>query len=76
MFSEKISNTVGICVFQNTVFVTQYSSHCVNMYELEGKLMKSVGSYGNGEAQFKFSHGIDKTEVSFHARNRLVYTST
>ena len=44
MFSEKMYHPVGICVFQNTVFVTQYGGHCVNMYELEGKLMKSVGS--------------------------------
>ena len=93
-----MSNPVGICVFQNTVFVTQYSSHCVNMYELEGKLMNSVGINGNGEAQFCYPRGIDvsdkahniyvcdygnnraqiltRTEVSFHARNRLVYTST
>ena len=96
MFSEKMNYPVGICVFQNTVFVTQYDGHCVNMYELEGKLMKSVGSNGNGEAQFNYPYGIDvsdrnhniyvcdygnnriqdpdrRTEVSFHARNRLVY---
>ena len=49
MFSEKMNLPRGICVFQNTVFVTQYYSDYVNMYELEGKLMKSVGSKGNGE---------------------------
>ena len=58
MFSEKMSEPRGICVFQNTVFVTQYSGHCVNMYELEGKLMKSVGSNGNGEAQFNHPYAI------------------
>ena len=62
MFSEKMSHPVSICVFLNTVFVTQYSSHCVNMYELEGKLMKSVGSGGNGEAKFMCPHGIDVSD--------------
>ena len=68
MFCEEMSKPVGICVFQNTVFVTQYSSHCVNIYELEGKLMKSVGSRGNGEVQFKFPHGIDVSD-----RNHNIY---
>ena len=68
MFSEKMSNPVGICILQNTVFVTQYGSNCVNMYELEGKLMKSVGSYGNGEAQFYGPHGIDVSD-----RNHNIY---
>ena len=62
MFGEKMSIPIGICVFQNTVFVTQCSGHCVNMYELEGKLMKSVGSNGNGEAQFNNPYGIDVSD--------------
>ena len=68
MFSEKMNYPRGICVFQNTVFVTQYSGHCVNMYDLEGKLMKSVGSNGNGEAQFNYPHGIDVSD-----RNHNIY---
>ena len=68
MFSEKMSYPVGICVFQNTVFVTQCGSNCVNMYELEGKLMKSVGSRGNGEAQFNYPHVIDVSD-----RNHNIY---
>ena len=68
MFSEKMNDPRGICVFQNTVFVTQYYSDCVNMYELEGKLMKSVGSSGNGKAQFSYPHGIDVSD-----RNHNIY---
>ena len=67
MFNEKMNHPKGICVFQNTVFVTQHS-HCVNMYELEGKLMKSVGSNGNGEAQFNDPYGIDVSD-----RNHNIY---
>ena len=68
MFSEKMSNPSGICILQNTVFVTQWDGHCVNMYELEGKLMKSVGSNGNEEAQFSSPYGIDVSD-----RNHNIY---
>ena len=63
-----MNNPRGICVFQNTVFVTQWSGNCVNMYELEGKLMKSVGRYGKGEARFILPHGIDVSD-----RNHNIY---
>ena len=59
MFSEKMNGPVGICISQNKVFVAQFLGHCINMYELEGKLVKSVGSEGNGEAQFKYPCGLD-----------------
>ena len=59
MFSEMMNSPTGICISQNRVFVTQANVHCINMYELEGKLIKSVGSEGNGEAQFKLPLGLD-----------------
>ena len=62
MFSEKMNGPMGICVSQSKVFVTQYDSHCINMYELEGKLVKSVGSEGNGEAQFNQPLGLDVSD--------------
>ena len=68
MFSEKINEPVGICISQNKVFVTQWSGHCINMYELEGKLIKSVGSKGNGEAQFDHPRGLDVSD-----RNNNIY---
>ena len=61
-FSEKMNGPMGICISQNNVFVTQYTSHCINMYELEGKLIKNVGSDGNGEAQFNHPFGIDVSD--------------
>ena len=64
MFSEKMNGPIGICISQNKVFVTQYSGHCINMYELEGKLIKSVGSEGNGESQFKNSRGLDVSDIN------------
>ena len=68
MFSEKMNQPVGICISQNKVFATQFSGHCINMYELEGKLIKSVGSEGNGELQFKYPHGLDVSD-----RNNNIY---
>ena len=62
MFSEKMNRPIGICISQSKVFVTQYNSHCINMYELEGKLVKSVGSEGNGEAQFNQPLGLDVSD--------------
>ena len=62
MFSEKMNRPVCICISQNNVFVTQWSSHRINMYELEGKLIKSVGSEGNGEAQFNKPRGLDVSD--------------
>ncbi|KAI6658881.1 hypothetical protein LOD99_10938, partial [Oopsacas minuta] len=68
MFSEKMNNPVGICISQNKVFVTQSYDNCINKYELEGKLIKSVGSKGNGEAQFNSPRGLDVSD-----RNSNVY---
>ena len=64
MFNEKMNHPVGICISQNKVFVTQRSGHCINMYELKGKLIKSVGREGNGEAQFNLPLGIDVSDVN------------
>ena len=58
IFSEKMSIPTGICFINNNVIVTQYSGHCMNVYELGGKLVKSVGSVGSGEGQFKNPHGV------------------
>ena len=68
MFSEKMKGPVGICITQNKVFVTQWYAHCINMHELEGKLIKSVGSEGNGKAQFKHPNGLDVSD-----RNNNIY---
>ena len=62
MFSKKMNKPMGICVSQNNVFVTQYNSHCINMYELEGKIVKSVGSYGYGKVQFNEPLGLDVSD--------------
>ena len=68
MFSEKMNRSEGICISLNKVIVTQYKGHCMNVYELGGKLVKSVGSEGSGEGQFKYPQGLDVSD-----RNNNIY---
>ena len=65
MFSKKMNQPRGICITHNRVLVTQLDGDYINMYELEGKLIKSVGSKGCGEAQFNCPIGLavsDRTD--------------
>ena len=77
MFNEKMNHPVGICITHNRVLVIQYSGNCITMYELEGKLIKSVGSKGSGEAQFNGPNGLavsDRTNnvyVCDYGNNRI-----
>ena len=58
-FSEKMGTPAGICIKQNKVFVTQYSSHCLNVYSTEGIFLKSVGMKGKKELEFDKPKGLD-----------------
>ena len=58
-FSEKMGAPVGICIKQNKVYVTQYNSHCLNVYSTEGKFLKSVGVEGKKELKFDKPRGLD-----------------
>ena len=77
MFKEKMNEPRGICITHNRVLVTQCNGHCITMYELEGKLIKSVGSKGSGEAQFNCPNGLavsDRTNnvyVCDYGNNRV-----
>ena len=66
MFCERMTHPRGICITGNKVLVTQWSGHCVNMYELGGKLIRSVGTQGTGEGQFKKPWGLDVSERTNH----------
>ena len=68
IFGEKMNRPRGICIFLNKVIVTQHSGHCMNVYGLGGKLLKSVGSEGSGEGQFMTPRGLDVSD-----RNNNIY---
>ena len=58
-FSKKMELPAGICIKQNKVYVTQYKSHCLNVYSTEGKYLKSVGIKGKKELEFDKPGGLD-----------------
>ena len=58
-FSEQMGMPAGICIKQNKVYVTQYSSHCLNVYSTEGKYLNSVGVKGKKELEFDGPKGLD-----------------
>ena len=58
-FSDKMKLPAGICIKQNKVYVTQYNSHCLNVYSTEGKYLKSVGVKGKKELEFDVPRGLD-----------------
>ena len=58
-FSDKMELPAGICIKQNKVYVTQLSSHCLNVYSTEGKYLKFVGVKGKKELEFDKPGGLD-----------------
>ena len=58
-FSDKMKTPICICIKQNKVYVTQYNSHCLNVYSTEGKYLNSVGVKGKKELEFDIPGGLD-----------------
>ena len=58
-FSYKMELPFGICIKQNKIYVTQFSSHCLIVYSTEGKYLKTVGMNGKKELMFQRPAGLD-----------------
>ena len=58
-FSGKMGAPAGICIKQNKVYVTQFNSHCLNVYSTEGKYLKTVGMKGKKKLMFGRPGGLD-----------------
>ena len=58
-FSDKMKTPAGICIKQNKVYVTQFDSHCLNVYSTEGKYLNSVGMKGEKKLMFHRPFGLD-----------------
>ena len=58
-FSDRMNTPAGICIKQNKVYVTQYNSHCLNVYSTEGNYLNSVGVQGKKELEFGGPRGLD-----------------
>ena len=49
----------GMCFNNNQMFVTQFLSHCINVYSSNGEYVTTVGSRGDKKLQFDNPLGID-----------------
>ena len=58
-FSDKMNVPNGICIKHNKIYVTQFDSHCLNVYSAEGKYLNSVGVKGKEELQFNSPRRLD-----------------
>ena len=54
----KMNSPLSIAFYQKKVFVSQHGVGCLLVYELNGTLLKQIGTPGNGEGQLKFPYGI------------------
>ena len=66
-FSEKMNLPYGMCISNNSVYVTQFMSHCLNKYTAEGKFLKSVGKEGKNKLEFIKPTGVAASNV----KNRI-----
>ena len=58
-FSKGMNWPVGMCIGINGIYVTQYGSHCLNVYSTEGTFIKSVGRKGQIPLEFDGPRGLD-----------------
>ena len=67
-FSEEIESPIGICIYLNKVYVTQFDANSLIVYSIEGRYIQSVGRKGYKELEFNRPGGIAVSTV-----NNLIY---
>ena len=58
----KMSYPKGLLIRDNKVFVSH--SHCILVYQLDGKFVSSIGGRGGGELQFNYPRGLSTDEYN------------
>ena len=58
----KMSRPRGLLIRGDQVFVSHI--HCILVYQLNGKFVSSIGSYGSGELQFECPWGLSTDEYN------------
>ena len=58
-FNEKMKFPAGICIKHNKVYITQFTTHCLNVYSTEGNYLQSVGTKGKKKLMFDKPRGLD-----------------
>ena len=54
----EITSPICIAISKEKVFVSQYRFGCFSVFDMNGTLLKQVGTTGSGDGQFKNPHGI------------------
>ena len=55
----KMSQPWGLCICNNTLYVTQWWSHCVKSYTISnGEVFRKIGHFGSELGEFSFPEGI------------------
>ena len=55
----KMSQPWGLCIHKDTLFVTQWWSHCVKSYNISnGEVARKIGHFGSELGEFSFPQGI------------------
>jgi len=65
--NSRLVDPVGVAIIDNLIAVSDYDSHQVKKYSLQGELLSIIGCYGNKNGQFKNPRGL-----TFN-NNKLLY---
>lgn len=56
--ANRMSLPYGVAASNNSIAVSETTSHQVKRYNLQGKFISKIGSKGNGQYQFNFPKGL------------------
>ena len=56
--SDKMKSPVGIAIVTDRVFVSQYETGCLLLYNLRGNFIQQIGTQGSSDGQFMNPYGI------------------
>jgi len=57
-YNSTLGNPVGVAITDNVIAVSDYGSHQVKKYSLQGELLSIIGCYGNKNSQFNCPRGL------------------
>lgn len=57
-FSDNMNYPYGIAIRESTLYITQHSSHCINLYRSDGTFLQKICHQGSNEGQINSPRGI------------------
>ncbi len=59
VFSERINIKVNLQISNDgLIYITEQDTHSIKVFNMDGELIKTIGSYGSGPGQFRFPHKL------------------